>query len=102
MTKKEVLTRILEEGKRVFEKGGSFTVNGVLIANFYGTAELRFGYEDNTEKIRMIYMYCGENIVLCIVTSYIRKIVVNDDWFMRPGIGDTVFGRVNGERYSCK
>lgn len=102
MTKKEVMTRILEEGKRVFENGDSFSVNNVLIANFYKTAELSFTYEEGSDIISMIYVLCEGHTVLCVYTDYIERIYVSEEWTMRPGIGDTVFGRVNGERFSCK
>ena len=102
MTKKKVQTMILEEGKRVFEDGGSFTVNNVLIANFYGTAELSFDYEGDSGIIRMMYVLCEGHVILCIGADYIERINVSDNWIMRPGIGDTVVGYVNGERFSCK
>lgn len=102
MTKREILTRILEEGKRVFENGGSFTVNSVVLANFYKTCELGFDYEEDTGIIKMVYVLCEGHVVLCIGTDYIVKINVSDNWIMIPGIGNTVYGRVNGKRFICK
>lgn len=102
MTKKEVMTRILEEGKRVFECGCSFTVNGMLLVNYYESAEIRFVYEGDTDIIGMVCMFCDGRPVLCFNANAIEKIYVSENWIMRPGIGDTVFGKVNGERFSCK
>ena len=102
MTKKEVMTRILEEGRRVFENGESFSINNMLIANFNKVAELRFDYEGDTGIIGMVYVLCDGHVIICTSTDYIERINVSDDWIMRPGIGDTVFGHVNGERFSCK
>lgn len=102
MTKKEVLTRILEEGKRVFENGDSFTVNNMLITNFPGIFELSFDYEGDTGIINMMYVLCDGHVVLCIGIDYIEKIDVNALYVMKPGIGHTVYGYVNGEVFSCK
>lgn len=101
MTKEEVLTRILEEGKRILKVGGSFTINNMLIANYYETVELRFVYEEDTDIIKMIHVLSEGRIILCIFADCIERISVSDKWLMRPGIGDTVYGRVNGERFSC-
>lgn len=102
MTKKEVLTRILEEGKRILKVGGSFTINNMLIANYYETVELSFAYDEDTGIIEMINVLSEGRVILCIVADCIDRISVSDKWIMRPGIGDTVFGYVNGERFSCK
>lgn len=102
MTKKEVVTRILEEGKRVFENGDSFSVNNVLIVNFHKTAELSFDYDKDKGLISMMYVLCEGHVILCIGTDYIERINVSDEWIMRPGIGDSVYGLVDGECFSCK
>lgn len=102
MTKKEVLTSILEEGKRILKCGGSITINDMLIANYYDTVELSFVYDDDTGIIEMIFVFSEGRAILSIVADCIERISVSDNWIMRPGIGDTVFGYVNGERFSCK
>ena len=102
MTKKEVLTRILEEGKRILKIGCSFTINNMLIFNYYGTVELSFVYDEDTGIIEMIYVLSEGRVIFCIAADCIERISVSDNWIMWPGIGDTVCGRVNGEFFSCK
>lgn len=100
MTKREVITRILEEGKRVFENGGSFTINGLLVANFHGISELSFDYEGDPRIVRRLYVFNDGHTTLCAGVDAIERIYVSDNWVMRPGIGNAVFGRINGEFFS--
>lgn len=102
MTRREALTRILEAGKRVFEIGESFTINNMLIANFYKMAELSFDYEGDTGLISMIYVLCEGHVILCMGVDYIKRINVSDSWVMWTDSYDNVYGCVNGEYFRCK
>lgn len=100
MTKKEVLTMILEEGRRVFENGESFTINGMLVANFNKSAELCFDYEGGTDIIRMVYVFYDGHVVACIGTDYIERVKVSDSWCMWTDSDNVVRGCADGEYYS--
>ena len=102
MTKREVLTRILEEGRKAFENGGAILINSMLINNFDKASALSFDYESGTEMIKAVYVYSAGHLILCVCEDAIESIRVTHDWCMLPGIGDTVFGYVNGERFSCE
>lgn len=100
-TKNEVLTMILEEGKKAFEKGGAIFINSMLISNFDKASELSFDYESGTKMIKAVYVYSSGDLILCVCVEAIESISVTKEWSMLPGIGDTMFGYVNGERFSC-
>ena len=102
MTRKAVLTMILEEGKKAFEKGGAILINSMLINNFDKASELSFDYESGTKMIKAVYVYSSGHLILCVCEDAIESIRVTREWCMLPGIGDTVFGYVNGERFSCE
>ena len=102
MTKREVLTRILEKGKKDFENGGAILINSMLINNFDKASELSFDYENGTEMIKAVYVYSSGHLILCVCEDAIESIRVTSEWCMMPGIGNTVSGYVSGERFSCE
>lgn len=102
MTKREVMTKILEEGRKAFENGGAILINSMLINNFDKASELSFDYENDTEMISAVYVYSSGHLILCVCEDAIESITVTREWCMYLGIGDAVFGYVNGERFSVK
>lgn len=102
MTRKEALTRVLEAGRKVFENGGAFSVNSVLFANYSHVADLKFEYEENSETIKVIFMSFAGHTFNCVYADAIDRVSVSNEWTLHSRSDGSVYGRMNGERFSCK
>ena len=101
MTRKEALTKVLEAGRKVFENGGAFSINGMLLANYNKTAEIKFDYDERTETVVALYVRVAGNTLSCIFASQITKVSVSCDNILLTNDDLTrVYGRVDGEKFS--
>lgn len=99
MTRKEALTRVLEEGRKVFENGGAFSVNGVLLANYSQLSDLKFEYEENTETVKVIFMCCAGCTLNCVYADSIDRVSVSNEWAFCSSSDGSVYGRLDGNRF---
>lgn len=99
MTRKEALTRVLEEGIKVFEHGGAFTVNGVLFANYFEKAKLKTDYNENTGVIDALYMTYEGNTLACVCIDAIKYISVSVSTVFVTNENNYCHGRINGKQF---
>ena len=99
MTRNEALTRVLEEGRKVFENGGAFSVNGVLFANYLQSADLKFEYEENTETIKVIFMCFAGLAFNCVYADSIDRVSVSNEWLWGCNSDGSAYGRLDGKRF---
>lgn len=99
MTRKEALTRVLEEGIKVFEHGGAFTVNGVLLANYFEKAKLKTDYNEHTGIIEVLYMTYEGNTLVCVCVDAIKYVSVSVGTVFVTNDENHCHGRINGKRF---
>lgn len=97
MTKMEAITRVLEEGRKNYESGKSFSINGILFANYSRKAHMEFNYKNN-ETIYSILVISDGTPVSCVMARDITKINVSyENMILTDHSRNILYGRVNGE-----
>lgn len=102
MTRNEALTKVLEEGRKSFENGGGFTVNGLLLANYFNTAKLEFDYDAHTKTIDALFLKCEGNTVVCVCADAIKYVNVSVKNAFLTSDTNYCYGRIKGKEFNTK
>lgn len=100
MTRKEAITRVLEEGKKAFENGGAFSINGITFANHLRKSNICYEYNEYDNVIVGVFITCDDIIIAHMLITDIIKVTVSDKnvlLYKHDEGYDVTYGYVNGE-----